>query len=68
MVPAGVASFHLRALLALRHSGLGYTGQRIEFAEDTDDRLTGAERSDEGGRDIGYARLNLKAFFAQLLL
>ena len=63
---AGRAFFDGVARRRLRF--LRQPGQRVELADDADDRLAGSERRDERGRDVGDAGLHLKAGGAELLL
>ncbi|MNZ85643.1 hypothetical protein D3C78_1044420 [compost metagenome] len=50
--------------LHLRHIGqLTHAGQRIEFAEEGDDRLAAAEFADEGRFHACHAAANRKAIF-----
>ena len=47
---------------------LGQSGQRVEFADDTDHRFPCTERRNEGSWDVGYASLHLEAGRTKLLL
>src|SRR6185295_11648912 len=47
---------------------LRQSGQRVELADDADDRLAGAEGRDERGRDAGDAGSHLEPGRLELLL
>ena len=55
MVAAGVASVDLGARFFLGISGLRDAGERVEFADDADDRMAAAVAGNEAGGHPGHA-------------
>jgi hypothetical protein len=68
VVPAAVASAVFDHRLAFRGGGLRQARQRVELADDPDDRISGAIARDEGGGDFSHTRLHVEAGGFQLLL